>query len=155
MKAWLITWVFTGESTERRDPFIAIFSARKSEKSVADFVEYYHLLMTLSAKEVAYFVNRPSKIPYKATTVGQFNGIPHAGRIACGNSPSIYARLVSDLVVSHPDDDWTVETIRWKEPPVFKWEDDNKYEVALAREGEVKEFTRNVRYRVDDIAPLP
>lgn len=146
MNAWLITWDFP----KVRDPFVAILSARKSDNTVAEFVEYYYLLMTSTVREVAYFANRPQKIPDKARIGMRFNGLNHAGRITCGNNPSIYARKVSDLVISHPDDDSTVETIKWKEPPIFQWDDLGEFP-TLAQDGRHKEFTRTARFPVNDI----
>ena len=150
MKAWLITWEWMGDFAKVRDPFVAILSARKSDRSVAEFVEYYYLLMTSSAGEVAYFVHRPRKIPYKARTGENINGLHHADRITCGNNPFIFARKVSDLVVSHPHDDWTVETIKWKEPPIFQREDRSEFP-TLAQDGRHKELTRSLRFPINDI----
>ena len=132
MKAWLITWKGIGDYENVSDPFVAILSARRSDRSVAEFVEYYYLLMTSSAREVAYFVNQPSKIPYKADKAVRINDVPHGDRITCGNNPFIYARRVSDFVFSHPPDDQTVETIKWKEPPIFQWEDRSQVQITLA-----------------------
>ena len=145
MKAWLITWKWIGNYAKVRDPFVAILSTRKSERSVAEFVEYYYLLMTSSASEVAYFVNQPSKIPYKADNRAvRINDVPHGERITYGNNPFIYARKVSDLVFSHPHDDQTVETIKWKEPPIFQWEDRSRSQVTLAQDGEHRKLVRSL-----------
>jgi hypothetical protein len=150
MKAWLLTWEWIGDHARVRDPFVAILSSRKSDRSVAEFVEYYYLLMTSSAKEIASFVNRPKNIPYKAERTVQINDVPHGDRITCGHNPFVYARKVSDLVVAHIHDQ-TVESIKWKEPPIFKWEDRNRLKIARAQDGEHKELIRRLTYPINDI----
>jgi hypothetical protein len=77
MKAWLVTWEWVGDHAKVRDPFIAILSSRKSDRRVAEFVEYYYLLMTSSAPEIASLANRPRDIPYKAETTVRINDVPH------------------------------------------------------------------------------
>ena len=116
-----------------------------------EFVEFYYLLMTSPAGEVAYFANRPRNIPYKARTGRTANNLVHDGTVTCGNNPFMYARKVSDLVVSHPHDDWTVETLKWKEPPTFQW-DCKGSEIILPQDGERKELTRRVRFPINDIS---
>ena len=60
------------------------------------------------------------------------------------------ARKVSDLVVAHIHDQ-TVESIKWKEPPIFKWEDRNRLKIARAQDGEHKELIRRLTYPINDI----
>lgn len=149
MNAWLITWKWIGDFAKVRDPFIAILSARKSDRSVAEFVEYHYLLMTSSAREVAYFVNQPRKIPHKASKGMRINNLCHGDRITCGNNPFIYARKVSALVVSQ-NHNQAFEIIKWQEPPRYKWEDGSEWP-TLAQDGEYKELIRGLKYPIDAI----
>jgi hypothetical protein len=113
-------------------------------------VEYYYLLMTSSAKAIASFVNRPRNIPYKAETTVRINDVPHGDRITCGHNPFIYARKVSDLVVSHVHDQ-SVESIKWREPPIFQWKDYNRLQITRARDGEHRDLIRSLIYSINDI----
>jgi len=149
MNAWLITWKWIGDFAKVRDPFIGILSGRKGDRSVAEFVEYQYLLMTSSARELAYFAKQPSKIPYKADTVMRINEVPHGGRITCGNNPFIYARKVSDLVISQAHNQ-TFEIIKWQEPPSYKWEDSSEWP-TLAQDGEHKELIRGLTNPMNNI----
>ncbi len=77
MNAWLITWECDGD-------IVAILSSRKSEATVAELVKFLYLASTSTADELAYYANRPNRIPYKIKNGEMINGIPHGERITCG-----------------------------------------------------------------------
>ena len=62
----------------------------------------------------------------------------------------MYARKVSDLVISHPRDDSTIEIIKWKEPGLYQIDRSN-LKVTKVRDGRNEEVRRRVRFPIDDI----
>ena len=153
MNAWLITWEGIGNFAKVRDPFIAILGNRRGSTSVKEFVEQYYLRATSSLEELAAYANRPGKIPYKARLM-TCEGSPLDYAITCGNNPWIYARKVSDLVVSAPSKDSRDEIISWKEPD-FLTLDRRTDEVRIVHFGRYKEVTRSVRYPIDNLCISP
>ena len=135
-----------GKYGELSDSLIAILNVRKSSKTVAEFVEYYYLLQTSTVGELAHLASRPGKRHTKAE-------IHQWERITCGNNPFISARIVSDLVISHPLLDSTVETIEWKEPPIRHLNDPTNPFDIVERDGIRKQVTRTVTYPIDNIRP--
>lgn len=142
MKAWLVTWDWCGEHAKPEETLIALFSARKSESTIADFVEQHYLFATATAHEIAYYANRVQKRPYKAMSGANINSVPHGDRVYCGHNPFIYARIVLDLTVQ-ADSEEGMEIVRWKEPPVFKWANDSKERIVVDREGLHEELSRS------------
>jgi len=143
MRAWLITWEWIGNHAAVTAPFITILTARKSQSTVADFVEQYYLLASCSAGEIAYFANRPSKLPYRPSRSEIINGVPHGDRIICGHNPYIYARLVSSLIIK-TDNKKGLEVISWREPSQYKWKDKRHSGIALAKKGCCYKLVRKI-----------
>jgi hypothetical protein len=141
LEAWLVTWDWCGDHARVDAPLVAIFSSRRSARSVGGFVEQYYMLATSNAQEVAYSANRAAQPRCKVSMSQRINDIPHGDRLTCGHNPFIYARKVSALSVeAHPDSD--MEIVCWKEPPAYKWEDERRSSVVLDREGVLRELVR-------------
>jgi len=119
MKAWLITWDWNGDHAKVGNPLIAIFSARRSKKFISDYIQQYYLMATSSASDIAYYMNRTNRIPYKPN-----NQLGSSG-IVCGDNPWIDARVVSSLMIE-TDDDKDIEILTWQEPNHIKWENGQK-----------------------------
>lgn len=154
MNAWLVTWEWVTHHAKVSDPLIAILSARKGDRWIASYIEGYYLMTSCTAQEVAYLVNRPHTIPYKASRhFFIINGVPHGDRMRCGNNPFIYARKVTNLTVTE-DREHRREIIRWKEPPIFRWKDELRNAVEIAQEGTTKTLERPLEtlIRVNGIA---
>ncbi len=141
MKAWLITWDWIGDHAAVDNLLVAIFTSRRTDKWVAEFLEQFYLAFSCTARDMAYYANRKKKIPYKANTPMIINDIPHGNRITCGDNPWLYARVVRDLnIKSDIDEDY--EIISWKEPPIFKWKNERRIDIVVQREGMVKTIKR-------------
>jgi hypothetical protein len=84
------------------------------------------------------------KVPYKVGKNMVINDIPHGDRMVCGNTPFIYARLVSNFV-SRADYDKAIETIRWKEPSTVRWKEKSRREFVVAKEGDEQELIRELK----------
>jgi hypothetical protein len=110
MKAWLITWDWSGPHAALEDRIAAILSPRLSERHVGEIVEFLFNSRALDVTELALYAKHPRDSPYRAEW--------HNGFCHCGHNPFLVARRVDDLVVSR-DDKTGLETIRWVEPPLF------------------------------------
>lgn len=141
MKAWLVTWEWIGDHAAVTDPLIALFSSRRSDRYVSDFVEQYYLAATSSAAELAYLLNRPNQIPYKVTTQERINGVIHSSRITVGHNPYIYGRKISSLVVRKVAGS-NKEEMRWKEPDSFRHVDKLGLISKVASVGRQKSLVR-------------
>ena len=150
MKAWLVTWDWCGDHAAVGDQLVAILNAKRSQSSVAKYVELLHLLATSPAFEVAQCADGRGKQPHQqATMVQVINGVPHGGRITCGHNPWMVARLVSNLVVE-PDSDAGIETVRWQEPPTYRWQDETQRRLVVERDGDVRELVRSLKPLLSD-----
>ena len=113
VKAWLVTWEWSGNHAKRDEKVAAIFDSRLSPERVRSFVEvlYAHEMYTLSER-VAWFVGNKKRNPYPAEFV-RLEGVPWEGEINCGHNPHLRARLVDDLTVERGQDG--KETATWKD----------------------------------------
>jgi hypothetical protein len=139
MNAWLITWEYT---RNLQDSIVAILSSRKSDTSITELVEFIYLKATSSAEDLVYYTNRLNRIPYKAEKTQMINDVPHGDRIICGHNPFLYARKVTDLKVA-VNHEQGLETISWKEPPIFKWRNKRLLKTVIDRDGEQESITRD------------
>lgn len=138
MNAWLITWERLDVRPELYEKIAAILSSRRSEHSVAEFMEFLYLRATCDASDMAYFANRPRKMIGRAQYPQSINEMPHE-RILCGHNPWLYGRRVTNLTVSREGED---EVIRWQEPPTFRWKGTSRTVFEIAEVGELKEWRR-------------
>jgi len=113
MRAWLITWEWIGPFIERRTKVAAILNSRFSGKRVKDIVEVLYANEYLSLQECMMIAKSPRKNPFSAT-FGRLDGSPWEGRIYCGRSPHLYARIVDGLELRISDG---VEQLTWREVP--------------------------------------
>jgi hypothetical protein len=96
-----------------------------------------------TAKEAAYYMNRPHEIPYEASKSEFINRVPHGNRIRCGHNPHIYARKVSELRIEQ-DREKGIEVIYWKEPPTLQWEDERRMVIEISKEGRLRNLKREL-----------
>ena len=109
MKAWLITWDWTGDAAAVADVVVGMLNPRWGDKRVADIVEFLYSNTTANVSELSHYAKKPSNNPYRAEI--------RSGRIHCGHNPFLYARIVSDLKIEITSDD--KESISWMEPPLY------------------------------------
>ena len=133
MKAWLVTWVWAADAAALADEIAAILPPRWSRDRVADVVEFLYALTTSSPTELAAYARNRSNNPYQAE-------LQNFGRISCGANPFLYARPVSDLTIDKSDD--RLETICWREPPVFEIGPDSF--ARTVRDGTTKKMQRRL-----------
>jgi len=53
MKVWIITWDWIGDHAAVSDPLVAIFSSRKTDRWIADYLENLYLSISCTAEEMA------------------------------------------------------------------------------------------------------
>ncbi len=111
MKAWLITWDWTGDAAAVADVVVGILNSSWADKRVADIVEFLYSNTTANISELAHYAKKPSNNPYRAEICN--------GRIHCGHNPFLYARIVSDLTIEIDSDG--KELITWMEPPKYEY----------------------------------
>lgn len=99
MKAWLVTWEWSGEHAKRNEKVAALFDSRVSPERVRESVEllYAQAAYTLSER-IACFVGNRRRNPYPAECV-KLEGVPWQGEIHCGHNPYLRARLVDELAI--------------------------------------------------------
>ena len=112
MKAWLITWDWTGDVAAVADEVAAILNPRYSTERVADIVEFLYAKRNATASELVAYAARAAKNPYRP-------GRQFSGGITCGHNPCLHARIVDDLSVS-TDVETGIETITWTELPLYR-----------------------------------
>ena len=135
MKAWLITWDWTGDAAAVADVVVGVLNPRWGDRRVADIVEFLYSNATADISELSHYAKRPSNNPYRAEI--------RNGRIHCGHNPFLYARIASDLKIEIGPDDR--ESITWKEPPIY---DLINNKVQMVRESIPGAFTRRISGRV-------
>lgn len=138
MNAWLITWERLDVRPEPYEKVAAILSGRRSERSVAQFMEFLYLRATCDASSMAYYANRPKEMIGRAQYSQLINGVPHE-RISCGHNPWLYGRRVTNLTIARDGED---EVLKWQEPPTFRWKGASRTETETAEAGELKEWRR-------------
>ena len=113
IKAWLVTWEWSGNHAKRDKKVAATFDSRLSPERVRAFIEvlYAYETYTLSEKITAFVDNR-RRNPYPAEFL-KLDGGSREGEIHCGHNPYLRARLVDDLTVERGQDG--VETATWKD----------------------------------------
>jgi hypothetical protein len=96
MKAWLVTWEWSGDHAKANDPFLAIIDPRKSSKNILQLVEFLYAMNTFSISEQIQYANARRFNPYPAE-FSRIDGIKWDGHIYCGANPWLFARKVSNL----------------------------------------------------------
>jgi hypothetical protein len=115
MKAWLVTWDWTGDYAKVNNPIIAVLSSRRSAKSVLELVEFVYTSRHFTWNERLEFA-RNKKAYLSLYLSGFVNGTttPWGGSLMFGRNPFIYARVVDDIKVQK--DENGKEELIWNEP---------------------------------------
>jgi hypothetical protein len=123
LNAWLRTWVGTDSIINDENKFVGVLSSRKSEKSVSALLEFVYQRAFGTVFSMAYEATRLKEKLGKAREGVIIEGMPNGERMFCGHGSScqLYAGKVSEFTVE-VDKESRIETLKWKEPPVFKWE---------------------------------
>jgi len=133
MKAWLVTWDWSGDAAAVADEVLAILNPRWSVQRVSQCVELLYAVNTSCLGELATYARWRERNPYKAE---EFEG----EKIACGHHPYLYARKVSDLIVE-TDPLTDLEIISWVEPDIYKLTDSG---FELVGSGRRNSFSRRI-----------
>jgi hypothetical protein len=118
MKAWLVTWEWTGEHAAVTQPVASILDPRTGAGTVRQRVEQLYADSQYSLSERLALVRDRRSNPYPAKFDSVPPGVTYEGRITCGHNPFLYGRLVDDLKVEC--DVSGQERLVWKERPVPK-----------------------------------
>ncbi|MGA2506182.1 MAG: hypothetical protein ABSF80_01730 [Chitinispirillaceae bacterium] len=109
IKAWLVTWDYSGEHAKPKNKIVAIFNPHWSVDKVKQIIELLYVQLTFSLIEKGKYAKNKSFNPYPAKE--------YRGRITCGDNPMLYARLVSNFIAEdHTDESKTT----WIEPNPIK-----------------------------------
>lgn len=111
-KAWLVTWEWMGDRTERDDKIVAVLDPRMSPARVREFVELLYLNISYSTRDKVYYALHRKRNPYPASfTDGKAMRWPPV--IHCGHNPFLMAHLVEDLTVECKGDG--IEKTTWRD----------------------------------------
>jgi hypothetical protein len=114
MKAWLVTWEWSGHDARRDDTVAAIFNARFGVERIREYVEFLYANETYTLRERMAWARDKKNNPYPAQ-FATLNDVPWEGEIICGHNPYLRARLVDDLSIEVLAED--KEKATWKERP--------------------------------------
>jgi len=104
MKAWLITWEWSGDAAAVADRVVAILNPRWSVDRVIEIVEFLYAECNYNLNEQVAFARKPKNNPYRA--------IENFGLITCGHNPWLEARKVDKFEI-FVDPKTKLETITW------------------------------------------
>jgi hypothetical protein len=114
MNAWLLTWEGTaGPAVTPDKKIVAIFSARRSARTVADIVDALYCRSVDAAYDMALLANKRTRREREYLLPGSTSH-----RFFYGGNPCIFARLVVDLEIERAEG-WGTEVVRWTEPATF------------------------------------
>jgi hypothetical protein len=114
MKAWLITWEWSGEYAKVENPVASILNPRLSPQKVKEIVELLYVNQNYTIREKLAYSNNKKFNPYPAYYT-RINGIQWLGEIFCGHNPYLFARKVEKIKVE--EDENGNEVLSWKELP--------------------------------------
>ena len=134
MKAWLITWGWTGDYAAVVDKVVGILNPRWSEKRIVPIIEFLYNQRTSNLAEMAGYAEKRSNNPYTAKNMGN--------SLMCGVNPYLEARKVEELNITiNPDT--LCEKISWIEPPLHTF--DENHEGLIEIRGRIpREFQRKI-----------
>ena len=142
MNAWIITWEWIGGHAAVSDPLVAIFSSRKSEKWIKEYIENFYLFKFYQIADWAYYAkDRKRK---ELIDTAKIHHPPDGNGITCGESPWLYGRIVSDLKIETNNEN-NCEIISWREPPIYQWKDKNHDDIEFLKEGKKRTIERKER----------
>jgi hypothetical protein len=114
IKAWLVTWEWSGDHAKRENIIAAIFNPRWGGDRVREFVEFFYANEYTLAERMDLVRGKPN--PYPAEFGKRMGGKgTWKGEIFCGHNPFLRARVVDDLTVERNMDG--KEIAAWKERP--------------------------------------
>ncbi len=133
MKAWLVTWDWTGDAAAVADRIAAILPPGWGEDRVANIVEVLYARATSTLAELASYAKDPASNPYRPMPV-TINNVVHSERLTCGHHPWLYARKVSGLLV-RCDPETGLESIEWTEPDTYRLKPDRSGTELVSKGG--------------------
>lgn len=149
MNAWIITWEWVGGHAAVGDPLVAIFSSRKSEKWIKEYIENLYFFNFYQTVDWAYYANKRKKL--NLNTI--INRIPNGNGIFCGENPFLWGRVISDLKIKTNDGN-NSEIISWREPDIYRWKDESHDDVEFLKEGEKRTIERKHRNSYKELMRL-
>lgn len=113
MKAWLVTWEWTGPHAAVEDRIAAVFRPRINHDILAELLETIYKGHAASLREWCDYARSSKANPYRA----EWDLASNVCR--CGHNPFLVAQYVTDLrcVV---DPDTGAEMITWLYPPRYE-----------------------------------
>jgi hypothetical protein len=132
MKAWLITWEWTGDHAAVADKVVGFLNPRLGKERVVDIVEFLYAQRYSNLSEFAAYAKDSKNNPYRTTF--------EKGRIFCGRNPMLEARKVNKLDIT-TDPNNRLETITWEEEPLYRWRNN---ELELVRGPLPQKFKRRI-----------
>jgi hypothetical protein len=108
-------WVITQEGTRQSTEVVGILSARKSGKTVKEYVEWLHALLNYAPSEHLNFAKyrNPTNL-YEAEFTRTNTGAKVENVMMCGHNPFLVARLAKDIELIDPDGDQPI--LKWTNP---------------------------------------
>ena len=106
-------WIITQEGTQHTTEVIGILSARKSGRSVKDYVEWLYALLSYSPQEHLSRAKYNNPLTLYEAQFGTTNlGVPVDTVMTCGHNPYLVARLGSNISLT----DGEPPLLSWKQP---------------------------------------
>jgi len=97
-------WVITQEGTQHATEVVGLLSARKSAKSVKEYVEWLYALLNYEAEgHFALARYNSPYIPYKAQYWTTNTGVPVQSLMHCGHNPFLTACLAKNISLNSGD----------------------------------------------------
>jgi hypothetical protein len=110
-------WVITQEGTRHAQEVIGILSARKSGRTVKEYVEWLHALLNYYPNDHLNLAKYNNPTTLDAAEFTRTNtGVPVENVIFCGHNPHLVARLAKDIELVDADG----------ERPLLKWTNPNR-----------------------------
>jgi hypothetical protein len=115
VKAWLVTWDWSGNHAKPDKTIVAILNPRWSPDKVREYVELLYVSLEYNFSERIAYASNPKRNPYPAQ-FNSTNGARWLGQITCGHNPWLFARKVENLRIK--DDNENEESVTWNELPM-------------------------------------
>lgn len=102
MKAWLITWEWSGQRAAKPDKVVLLLNPRTSSEVVKRIVESIYMKEEAHVEDMLSYATMKNPNPYPARFISvEVNGsyAPHQGLIECGHNPYLFARKVDNVEI--------------------------------------------------------
>ena len=143
MNAWLITWEGTDRGITPTTKLLAILSSRRKSSFIESLAEVFYLRNFGTADDMLYLANRKEKRFYACTK-------SPSGGFFVGNNPFVYARQVSELKITK-DGSISSELVSWKEPPIYRQNEEKGYAIELVDPGAYQSLVRPATVLANDL----